>query len=129
MKKAVLFDFYGVMVNEGHIDPELVATLYELKEKGIMLLLISNANEAQSKEQPQEFPAIEVFDKRYYSWQIGVMKPDPRTYEFVLKDQKLEAKDVLYFDDHQAQVDSANSLGIESYLYESAQQVREKLGI
>ena len=128
MKKAVIFDYYGVLVNHGQVNDLLVAAIRELKAKGLKLFLISNADQALAAEHPQEFPARdELFDKCYYSWQTGFMKDDPRAFEPILKENNLKPDECVYFDDSKKNIEVAQSLGIESYLFEGPAQVLSKL--
>ena len=40
-----------------------------------------------------------LFDKAYYSHEIGLRKPGPAAFEFVLKDNNLKAEETLFIDD------------------------------
>ena|ERR1700674_5630113 len=128
MKKAVIFDYYGVLINHGALDPLLVAEIRELKKSGLKLFIISNADQEQAAEHTSEFPERDLlFDKCYYSSETGFKKPDPRGYELILKENNLAPGEVVYFDDNSQHVATAQSLGIESYVYVGPEQVREKV--
>ena len=71
----------------------------------------------------------ELFDKQYYSWKTGFIKPDPRAYQVMLEENNLKPEEVVYFDDSQKNVAAAEVLGIESYLFEGPGGVKEKLRI
>jgi putative hydrolase of the HAD superfamily len=59
------------------------------------------------------------FDFGYSSWQLGLEKPNPEIFQKVLTLQNLQPAEVIFIDDTQTNVDSAQSLGIKSILFES----------
>jgi HAD superfamily hydrolase (TIGR01509 family) len=130
MKKAVIFDYYGVLVQQNTVDAALVAVIKELKQAGMQLFLVSNANQQESSGHSNEFPLLgQLFTKLYYSWQTGLKKPDREVYELILEENNLQPAEVVYFDDNVGHVAAASSIGIASYVYEGPVQVREKVTI
>jgi len=57
-----------------------------------------------------------LFDQVYYSFELGLVKPDPAIYLRVLNEQGFQPEEVLFFDDNVANINSAKNLGIQSYL-------------
>jgi putative hydrolase of the HAD superfamily len=55
----------------------------------------------------------DCFEKVYFSFEIGMRKPDSEIYEFVLNDQKLVAKNTLFIDDKKENTDAALSVGMQ----------------
>ncbi len=55
------------------------------------------------------------FTKTYYSHQIGMRKPDFKTYEFVLNDAGIIAAETLFIDDLPENVAAASSLGFQTH--------------
>lgn len=55
------------------------------------------------------------FDKQYYSHLIRRRKPDAEIYEFVLEDNNLEPRDVLFIDDNADNIKGAANLGIQTF--------------
>ncbi|WP_427875002.1 HAD family hydrolase [Flavobacterium sp. MMS24-S5] len=53
------------------------------------------------------------FEKVYFSFDIGMRKPDPKIYQFVLDQNNLVAANTLFVDDKTENTDSAASLGIK----------------
>ncbi|KAF2342315.1 HAD family hydrolase [Flavobacterium tistrianum] len=52
------------------------------------------------------------FEKVYFSFDIGMRKPDPKIYQFVLEENNLIAENTLFIDDKTENTDSAATLGI-----------------
>lgn len=68
-----------------------------------------------------------LFDQTYASCLMGVSKPDPGFWRIILTAEGVEAKDAVFTDDRQENVDAASSLGIRSILFRSAAELRKEL--
>ncbi len=53
------------------------------------------------------------FEKVYFSFDLGMRKPDIEIYEFVLNENKLLAKNTLFVDDKKPNTDAAHKIGIK----------------
>ena len=68
-----------------------------------------------------------LFDQTYASCLMGVSKPDPDFWRIILTAEDMDAKDAVFTDDRQENVDAAASLGIRSILFRSAAELRKEL--
>ena len=57
-----------------------------------------------------------LFKKAHFSYEMGLVKPNPLIYQQVLKENNLKAEEVVFFDDNAANIESASTLGIDSIL-------------
>jgi len=55
----------------------------------------------------------DCFEKVYFSFDIGMRKPDPKIYQFVLEQNNLVAENTLFIDDKTENTDNAAALGIK----------------
>ena len=55
----------------------------------------------------------QCFEKVYFSFEIGMRKPNPETYTFVLDQNALQAKHTLFIDDKKENTDAASALGLQ----------------
>ena len=96
------------------------------------LYLLSNTNHTHLrqfdqllKEQlnisRQEFEGL--FDRVYYSCEIGMRKPDPEVYAFVLEDACLKPEETLLIDDLQANIEGAEMAGMLSFLHDPVNEI------
>lgn len=121
-------EFTDFWFNAEQENAEMVALARELKAKGLRLFILSNNLRERSAYYDTHFPFLdELFEKRYYSWQTGFIKPDVRCFQTVLTKNNLKPEECLFFDDSEKNVAVANSLGIEGYVFEGPGQVRAKL--
>ena len=54
----------------------------------------------------------QCFEKVYFSFEIGMRKPNPDIYSFVLDQNGLQAKQTLFIDDKKENTDAAQALGL-----------------
>jgi len=54
------------------------------------------------------------------SGQIGLMKPDPAIYAYVLETFELNPAECIFLDDQQENIDAAKEMGIRSILYKNS---------
>lgn len=89
-----------------------------VKENEYRLFLLSNTNDihieyvkaVMGREKFNRFKnAFEVF---YLSYEMKMRKPDAEIFEFVLKENQLNAHETLFVDDTKENTDTAASLGI-----------------
>ncbi|KAG0282725.1 hypothetical protein BGZ96_000184 [Linnemannia gamsii] len=98
---------------------ELMRTLK--KEYGYKVYLLSNTNSIHIEYINQvclqgykEETLDPFFDKVYYSHGIGARKPSKEAFEFILRDQELEAGECLFLDDMPENVEAAKVCGLQA---------------
>jgi putative hydrolase of the HAD superfamily len=64
-----------------------------------------------------------VFKARYYSFEIGTLKRDPASFDYVLGKLGIDAVDCLFIDDNARNIGVANTLGINGILFKNAVQL------
>jgi len=109
-------------------DIEMISLAKILKQKGLTLFVLSNNFRERAEYYKKQFPFLSTFfEKIYYSWQTGFIKPDKRAYELLLRENNLQPSECMYFDDSEKNVACAQEIGIESYFFRSAADVQEKI--
>lgn len=85
------------------------------------LFLLSNTNEihiaaySQYLQKTFGFPSLShLFEKEYFSYKIAKRKPDAETFEYVLKENNLLAKETLFIDDSLQHTQGASNCGIQA---------------
>ncbi len=64
----------------------------------------------------------QCFEKVYYSFEMGMRKPDPNIYKTILKKHDLSPKRTLFIDDKKENTDAAASLGIQVWNLQVGQE-------
>ena len=71
-----------------------------------------------------------LFQKTHFSFEMGLVKPNPLIYEQVLRENNLKVDQLVFFDDNAANIESASQLGIDSILIDpqkSFSQISKKI--
>ena len=55
----------------------------------------------------------QCFEKVYFSYELGMRKPDADIFEFVIKEHNLLLKNTLFVDDNLQNIESAEKLGLQ----------------
>lgn len=113
--------------------PEAIEYIVKLK-KNYKIFLLSNSNEIHYKVYSQElknkfnFESYDqLFDKAYFSFKIGMRKPDLEIYEKIINTHNLNPSKTLFIDDSPINIDSAKKLGIKTILLPQGQYVENIL--
>lgn len=96
------------------------------------IYLLSNTNqihhEAFTKiftEQIGDYNFDDLFIKAYYSHKLGVRKPSKEIFELILKNENLNITETLFIDDSIANVETANTLGLQTIYLSSPKTILE----
>ena len=108
--------------------PETVDLLRGLKRKGYPLYCLSNMHFASIEYLEQKHDFWDLFQGRVISCRLQLCKPEAGIYEHLLRTYGLEAKETIFIDDVQKNLDAAAKLGIRTLKFENAAQCERELG-
>ncbi|MFA1240461.1 glucose-1-phosphatase [Serratia odorifera] len=95
--------------------PEVIAIMQRLRNEGHRVVVLSNTNRLHCNYWPQHYPEVATAaDAMYLSQDIGLRKPDPAIYQYVLEAEHTPAEQAVFFDDHPANVSAAQAVGIKA---------------
>lgn len=100
--------------------------IHDMSQK-IPVYGLSNSNEIHAEQCISTKPQLQKMNKIFLSHELGLAKPDVEIYKVVLTEIKCDPEQVYFFDDLDANVQAARQLGIQAYVFESAEQIRELL--
>ncbi|MCD4774057.1 MAG: HAD family phosphatase [Bacteroidales bacterium] len=110
--------------------PEERIKLLESLKMNYRIFLLSNSNiihydvylkDFQEKYRYNSFD--DIFEKAYFSFHIGMRKPNLDIYEYVLKNHNLNPSETLFIDDSLQNIDPAKQLGIKTYFLEEGEEI------
>jgi putative hydrolase of the HAD superfamily len=107
--------------------PDTVELLYRLKRNGYPLYCLSNMHLASIEYLESQHSFWEVFAGRVISCRLQLCKPERGIYEHLLKTYALEARQTVFIDDVQKNLDAAASIGIRTIRFENAAQCEREL--
>jgi putative hydrolase of the HAD superfamily len=98
--------------------PLVRVQLLQQLQKNYKVYLLSNTNIIHFWHYTKEFfenyniQMIDLFDKLFLSYEIGLHKPDTSIYSYVIEDLGIEPSKTVFIDDSLANIESAAGLGI-----------------
>lgn len=95
-----------------HVFSDVPATLKALKSQGYTLALMPNQSQFNSEKYLNTKMGQHI-DRVFWSYELGLAKPDPRYFEAVLNELGIEPEEFLFVDDQPANLIAARSLGIQ----------------
>ena len=85
-----------------------------LRRHGIRCCLATNQDEHRGRHMQETFGYADLFDATFYSYELGVAKPDPGYFTAVLDRLDAPADRVLFVDDNRANVEAARTVGLRA---------------
>jgi len=99
----------------------------KVREKGYMSCACSNNFVTRIRELNKKFNFLKDFDFTVFSYEEGVVKPDKKIFESLVKKSGVEANEIVYSDDDASRLEGAIELGIQAFVYENFDQFTGKL--
>ncbi|QNT70023.1 HAD family hydrolase [Defluviicoccus vanus] len=97
-----------------------VQLLYQLKERGVRLLALTNFSTEKLPQMLQRYPFFACFEAMVVSGEVGIAKPDPRIFAHLIAVCGLQPGDCLFIDDVPANVAAAQDAGLHAIRFTTA---------
>jgi putative hydrolase of the HAD superfamily len=110
---------------DGQVEPAVLGAAARLRARGVPVHLASNQERYRARCLESVLGFAERFDRRFFSCDLGVAKPDETFYAQVVRE--LEPGAILFFDDHAANVDAARAAGWRAEIYTDVCSLYEHL--
>lgn len=108
-------------------NPAMLAWQMKLKERGLRTAILSNMGDTVLANIEREFKWLSRFDLLVWSYQLGIAKPDPAIYRFVLEKLGMPPEEVLFLDDKPVNIEAAHALGIQGIVFSTVDRLRADL--
>jgi glucose-1-phosphatase len=89
--------------------------------------ILSNTGASHFEKAYSTTSIIKKFDKRFLSYEIGAMKPDPVVYRHVIESLGVDPVSILFIDDIEENVKAAEAYGMLGIVYEGAEKLGNEL--
>ena len=123
------YDYFRLLFH-----PEIISGIPEiikdLKKKNPGSRIVAGTNTIQSHYEIHiERGDYALFDSTYASNKIHLSKPNPDFFKVILDAEGVKPEDAFFTDDRAGNCLAAESLGIKTYCFDSAEGLRLKLGL
>ncbi len=99
-----------------------------LKEKYNLILLSDHVKEwveyilSTNKD-------LEVFKRKYFSYEYGMLKNEDRTFKYILENEKMIPCETIFIDDNKDNIEVANRNNLKGIIFENPKQLKDRLKI
>ena len=124
---AQIFDAWNTLIvsfPRKHVD-----FLNSIKGK-YRLFLLSNCDEVNAQffaNELKHYGCYDAFERVYFSHELGMRKPDPAIFKYIIDNHKLNPSETLFVDDCLKHIDSAKTLGIQTCFMPAENDITEML--
>jgi HAD superfamily hydrolase (TIGR01509 family) len=120
-------EMIDLLISEYKVNPEIERLVKALKGKEYTTIICTNNFPARIKGLDEKFHFLENFDVKIFSYNIGVLKPDPKIYKEVGEITGLENEEILAVDNGKENIRTQKSLGFVTIWYEGYLKLMEQL--
>ena len=116
------------LLSQGYeIDPQIHSILEKVKAPGYKTCICSNNFVTRINQLEAKFNFLKDFDVAVFSYEVGVLKPDKRIFEELIKRAQVKPEEIIYSDDSEEKLAGALELDIQAFVYENFEQFQNKL--
>jgi len=91
---------------------EAIVPIVERLKLNHRLVLGSNTDAIHFTSTMERFPVLEIFERYFLSYEMGLLKPDPAFFHHVLQRLDTSASNCVFIDDRAENVEAAQSVGM-----------------
>ncbi len=106
--------------------------LDSIKAKGYKIYILSNFSAKAFRDCTDQLDYVSKADGAVISYKVGLIKPDPAIYRYLLDTYDIDPTEAVFIDDVQENLDAAAAFGITGILFtdrKSADEELAKLGV
>lgn len=119
-----LLDYWWTPQNNPN--PPVLKILNKLRDKGVKCYLASDNNKYRA-DLLMKGDLGKHFDGGFFSCNLGYTKDEKEFYQVIFKETGLKPEEIIFIDDEKENVQMAKSVGINSVLYQSVNQLNKLL--
>jgi putative hydrolase of the HAD superfamily len=117
LHKVIEKIYYNWVYNLPEI-PGMYRLISDVRSKyGMRVFLLSNIS-SYFAEHAHELPEMNLFEKCFFSAEMGCIKPSRKIFERVLSECGILADETLFVDDSEKNIKGAEAVGIHGYLFD-----------
>lgn len=109
------------------INYDVLTIIEKLRNKGYQIGLLSNAPSEFIRDIFKQHDLEKYFDTIVISSEVGLIKPEPEIFHYILRQMDITPGDAIFIDDSVHNVEAAEKVGIRSLLFTTAQTLEVDL--
>lgn len=96
------------------VHAEMLKVVAQLQSARYFCALATNQQRYRGRHMARVLGYDALFDRSFYSHELGVMKPDPRYFETIVEELSYDAHQMLFIDDREPNVAAAETVGLQA---------------
>ncbi len=112
---------------EHQLNDPLINFIHQARQKGISSYLATNNEKYRVEYMTEQLGLGKVFDKIYSSALLGYTKPDIEFFKSIVEELQIDKKEILFWDDSEANIKAAKEFGIHGEVYKNYQHFQQKM--
>jgi HAD superfamily hydrolase (TIGR01509 family) len=100
------------------VDRSIIDAVAAVRSAGLCVCLATNQHTQRATYMSDELGYRDVFDREFYSCHVGAAKPDREYFERIVGALGLPPVQLLFFDDHDANVAAAREAGLNAAFFQ-----------
>ncbi|HVX24488.1 MAG TPA: HAD family phosphatase [Candidatus Saccharimonadales bacterium] len=113
--------------NETAKNTQLLDYIAELRSRGYKIALLSNVATIWIREEFLTPTEQQLFDVFIFSYEVGLVKPEPKIYQLTVERLGLEADECVMIDDIERYCAVAREQGLQAIVYDNFAQCKTEL--
>jgi putative hydrolase of the HAD superfamily len=113
---------------EDAVDDRVIKVVRTLRSSGLTCCLATSQEQYRAQYMKTTMGFAAIFDRLFFSCELGCQKPDPAYYELIERDLGMEGKKILFWDDSVRNVESARKQGWNAEVYTGFERFDKAIG-
>ncbi|HEY4046819.1 MAG TPA: HAD family phosphatase, partial [Acidobacteriaceae bacterium] len=109
------------------LNEPMVAWALEIKRAGFLIGILSNMGEGVHRAMRDSFTWLDQFDTHVWSYEVGMVKPDPAIYAEAVRRLRIQPAEALFIDNLEINVAGARDAGLRSVVFRDVDQLSQEL--
>jgi putative hydrolase of the HAD superfamily len=105
------------------VDAAVLAVIQTLRAQGVLCCLATNQQKFRGRHMSETLGFAKLFDHEFYSHALGLAKPDAAYFQAIVDKLALPAGELLFIDDHEANLTPARELGLQVALFPGSSEL------
>ena len=110
----------------GRFDTRVLGWAQVLRSAGLRTGILSNLPRTLGQKLRRQTGFLEHFDQVTFSYELGVIKPEPEIYRHAIEGLGVEPGEALFLDDRPENVEGARAAGIQPEVFHSWEEFLER---
>ncbi len=95
-------------------DTQMLALVGRVRAAGVLTALATNQQSYRGTWMQEHLPYADYFDRSFYSFEMGLAKPDPAYFEHIVSQLGIAAGEAVFVDDLASNVRAARMVGLKA---------------